>query len=136
MTTLITASTIKAALRDPRQGKRYDVSDSRVSGLQLRVKPLSVRWSLRARAAVEPCEFGWPQLAAVVAVGVFAVCALHLGQELGLGLLPRPGRLRAGGFALKLALDRDAGGERLQKRVWVLTLADHFDDPHRPRPGR
>jgi integrase len=49
MTTLITASTIKAALRDQRQGKRYDVSDSRVSGLQLRVKPLSVRWSLRAR---------------------------------------------------------------------------------------
>jgi hypothetical protein len=49
MTTLITASTIKAALRDQRQGKRYDVSDSRVSGLQLRVKPQSVRWSLRAR---------------------------------------------------------------------------------------
>jgi Arm domain-containing DNA-binding protein len=49
MTTVITASTIKAALRDQRQGKRYDVSDSRVSGLQLRVKPLSVRWSLRAR---------------------------------------------------------------------------------------
>ena len=37
MTTLITGSTIKAAIRDQRQGKRYDVSDSRVSGLQLRV---------------------------------------------------------------------------------------------------
>jgi hypothetical protein len=49
MTTLITGSTIKAALRDQRQGQRYDVSDSRVSGLQLRVKPQSVRWSLRAR---------------------------------------------------------------------------------------
>jgi integrase len=49
MTTLITASTIKAALRDQRQGKRYDVSDSRISGLQLRVKPQSVRWSVRVR---------------------------------------------------------------------------------------
>jgi hypothetical protein len=47
MPTLITASTIKAALRDQRQGKRYDVSDSRMSGL--RVKPQSVRWSVRVR---------------------------------------------------------------------------------------
>src|SRR5260370_42428124 len=49
MPTLITASTIKAALRDQRQGERYDVSDSRISGLQLRVKPQRVRWSVRVR---------------------------------------------------------------------------------------
>lgn len=49
MPTFITASTLKAAFRDQRQGQRYDVSDSRGNGLQLRVKPTSVRWSVRVR---------------------------------------------------------------------------------------
>ncbi len=50
MPTLITASTLKAAFRDQRQGDEcYDVSDSRINGLQLRVKPSSVRWSVRVR---------------------------------------------------------------------------------------
>jgi integrase len=44
---LITAATLKAAFRDQRKGKTYDVSDSRGNGLQLRVKPTSVRWSAR-----------------------------------------------------------------------------------------
>ena len=35
--------------RDQRQGKRYDLSGSRITGLQLRVKPSSVRWSVRTR---------------------------------------------------------------------------------------
>jgi hypothetical protein len=49
MTQLITAQTLSKAFRDHREGERYDVSDSRIAGLQLRVKPLSVRWSLRVR---------------------------------------------------------------------------------------
>ncbi|MGC0326697.1 hypothetical protein ABIG06_007326 [Bradyrhizobium sp. USDA 326] len=49
MPTLITASTLKAAFRDQRQSERYDVSDTRINGLQLRVKPTSVRWSVRVR---------------------------------------------------------------------------------------
>ena len=49
MATLITQATLKAGFRDQRQGKRYDVSDSRIPGLQLRVKALSVRWSVRVR---------------------------------------------------------------------------------------
>jgi hypothetical protein len=52
MPDLITAKTLAKAFRDQRKGgkdARYDVSDSRVAGLQLRVKPLSVRWSMRVR---------------------------------------------------------------------------------------
>jgi integrase len=49
MPELITAKTLKKAFADQRAGGRYDVSDSRVAGLQLRVKPLSVRWTLRVR---------------------------------------------------------------------------------------
>lgn len=63
MTILITAKTLAKALKDskrmkepkPAEGKkdtrpkRYDVSDSRVAGLQLRVQPTGVRWSMRTR---------------------------------------------------------------------------------------
>ena len=60
MTTLITAKTLTTAFRDharmtaPKgetgaRPKRYDVSDSRISGLELRVKPSGVRWCARAR---------------------------------------------------------------------------------------
>jgi hypothetical protein len=49
MTELITAKTLSKAFRDHRAGERYDVSDSRQAGLQLRVKPTGVRWSMRAR---------------------------------------------------------------------------------------
>jgi integrase len=49
MPELITAKTLTKAFKDRQDGKRYDVSDSRIAGLQLRVKPLSVRWSVRAR---------------------------------------------------------------------------------------
>jgi len=49
MPDLITAKTLARAFRDQREGGRYDVSDSRIAGLQLRVKPLSVRWSVRVR---------------------------------------------------------------------------------------
>lgn len=49
MTQLITAQTLSKAFRDHREGERYDVSDSRIAGLQLRVKVSSVRWSLRVR---------------------------------------------------------------------------------------
>lgn len=49
MTEVITAKTMRKAFTDQRDGRRYDISDSRVAGLQLRVKPLSVRWSMRVR---------------------------------------------------------------------------------------
>ena len=49
MPTLITAKTLRTALSDSGDGKRYDVSDARVAGLQLRVKPTGVRWSMRTR---------------------------------------------------------------------------------------
>jgi hypothetical protein len=47
---LITAKTLAKAIRDQRDGQRYDVIDSRVPGLELRVKPRGgVRWSMRCR---------------------------------------------------------------------------------------
>jgi hypothetical protein len=46
---LITAKTLTSALSDHRKGQRYDVSDSRAAGLQLRVKPTGLRWSVRSR---------------------------------------------------------------------------------------
>lgn len=49
MTELITAKTLRKAFSDRQEGRRYDVSDSRIAGLQLRVKPMSVRWSMRVR---------------------------------------------------------------------------------------
>lgn len=49
MPELITAKTLRKAFADQREGGRYDVSDSRIAGLQLRIKPLSVRWSIRVR---------------------------------------------------------------------------------------
>jgi integrase len=49
MPDLITQKTLRKAFTDSAAGGRYDVSDSRVAGLQLRVKPLGVRWSMRAR---------------------------------------------------------------------------------------
>ncbi|UVO31460.1 Arm DNA-binding domain-containing protein [Bradyrhizobium arachidis] len=50
MPELITAKILKKAFKDHRDGGRYDVSDSRIAGLQLRVKPdAGVRWSMRAR---------------------------------------------------------------------------------------
>lgn len=63
MTTQITAKTLAKAFKDsermneakPPKGKndtrptRYDLSDSRIAGLQLRVKPTGVRWSMRTR---------------------------------------------------------------------------------------
>jgi len=49
-------ASVEAAGNTKKKGKkaekrpvRYDVSDSRVAGLQLRVKPTGVRWSMRAR---------------------------------------------------------------------------------------
>jgi len=45
---LLTLKTVNAALRHQRDGKkRYDKTDSKSHGLQLRVKPTSVRWSVR-----------------------------------------------------------------------------------------
>jgi hypothetical protein len=39
MSTLITAATVKSALRDARVAdQQYDVSDSKIAGLQLRVR--------------------------------------------------------------------------------------------------
>lgn len=63
MTELITAKTLKKAFSEsarmaeppPPTGEpdtrpsRHDVSDSRIAGLQLRVKPMGVRWSMRVR---------------------------------------------------------------------------------------
>ncbi|QUS40602.1 hypothetical protein RPMA_18470 [Tardiphaga alba] len=63
MTAQITAKTLAKAFKDsqkmrggkPSVGERearpspYDVSDNRIAGLQLRVKPTSVRWSMRTR---------------------------------------------------------------------------------------
>ncbi|MGY3494209.1 hypothetical protein [Bradyrhizobium sp. USDA 4502] len=48
MPELITLNTVKAALRHQREGqKRYDKTDSKSHGLQLRVKATCVRWSVR-----------------------------------------------------------------------------------------
>ena len=48
MPELLTLKTVNAALRHQRDGrKRYDKTDSKSHGLQLRVKPTSVRWSVR-----------------------------------------------------------------------------------------
>jgi hypothetical protein len=53
MPELISARTLAAAFKaqaDKKAAKRrYDVSDKRIANLQLRVKPSSVRWSIRVR---------------------------------------------------------------------------------------
>jgi hypothetical protein len=46
---LINADTVRKGLRDHRNGLSYDVIDSRVPGLMLRVKPSGCRWSVRSR---------------------------------------------------------------------------------------
>jgi hypothetical protein len=43
----ITQTTMNKALDDRDDGKSYDVADGRVAGLELRVRPRSVRWSMR-----------------------------------------------------------------------------------------
>lgn len=43
----ITKATIEKAYRDKKSGKSYDISDGSIAGLELRVRPLSVRWSMR-----------------------------------------------------------------------------------------
>jgi hypothetical protein len=48
MSTLITAATIKSALRDARAAdQQYDMSDSKIAGLQLRVRKKTANWSVR-----------------------------------------------------------------------------------------
>ncbi|MDB6165998.1 MAG: hypothetical protein JWQ83_1138 [Lacunisphaera sp.] len=49
MPVLITAPVLKAAIKAHRARGREDISDSRVTGLQLRVKPESIRWTVRCR---------------------------------------------------------------------------------------
>lgn len=51
MPTTITAAILKTAFRDHRDGGRKDIGDTKVTGLELRVKPQSVRWSVRCRLA-------------------------------------------------------------------------------------
>lgn len=46
---VITAATVRKALVDHRDGKTYDLIDSRCPGLTLRVRPRGARWSIRAR---------------------------------------------------------------------------------------
>ncbi|EIG62925.1 hypothetical protein Bra1253DRAFT_07870 [Bradyrhizobium sp. WSM1253] len=46
MAEYITQKTIEQALKDRRK-RSYDVSDGRVAGLELRVRPLGVNWSMR-----------------------------------------------------------------------------------------
>lgn len=45
----ITQTTITKALKDHAAGESYDVADGRVAGLELRVRPRSVRWSMRTK---------------------------------------------------------------------------------------
>lgn len=45
----ITAAVLKAAFRAHRDGGREDIGDTKVTGLELRVKPRAVRWSVRCR---------------------------------------------------------------------------------------
>ncbi|SNT31747.1 hypothetical protein SAMN05216374_3124 [Tardiphaga sp. OK246] len=45
----ITAVVLKAAFRKHRDGGREDIRDAKVTGLELRVKPRAVRWSVRCR---------------------------------------------------------------------------------------
>ena len=47
MADIITQKTMAKALRDHAAGESYDVADGRVAGLELRVRPRSVRWSMR-----------------------------------------------------------------------------------------
>jgi hypothetical protein len=50
MPSLITAGTVKAALRDAGSDLQcYDVSDSQVAGLQIRVRKNTAHWSVRCR---------------------------------------------------------------------------------------
>ncbi|MDB5502992.1 MAG: hypothetical protein JWR89_2894 [Tardiphaga sp.] len=49
MPVLITAPVLKAAIRSHQARGREDISDSKVTGLQLRVKPESIRWTVRCR---------------------------------------------------------------------------------------
>jgi hypothetical protein len=58
MSTLITAATVKSALRDARAADhQYDVSDSKIAGLQLRVRKETANWSVRARLGVKQRRF-------------------------------------------------------------------------------
>lgn len=43
----ITQTTMKQAISDHKAGESYDVADGRIAGLELRVRPRSVRWSMR-----------------------------------------------------------------------------------------
>lgn len=45
----ITAETVKAAVRDAKEGQQYDVTDPKCPGLQLRVRGGTVTWAVRAR---------------------------------------------------------------------------------------
>jgi hypothetical protein len=49
MAELITAETVRSALREQRRGAVRDIIDSRVPGLTLRIKTIECRWSVRAR---------------------------------------------------------------------------------------
>jgi integrase len=50
MPSLITAGTVKAALRDAGSDLQcYDISDSQVAGLQIRVRKATAHWSVRCR---------------------------------------------------------------------------------------
>lgn len=74
MPELITAKTLRKAFADQRDGGRYDISDSRVAGLQLRVKPLSVRWSTRVRLHGDQHRYDLgPAVAGAVDVGGLSV---------------------------------------------------------------
>jgi hypothetical protein len=45
----ITAETVKAAVRDAKEGGQYDLTDPQCPGLQLRVRGGAVTWAVRAR---------------------------------------------------------------------------------------
>jgi hypothetical protein len=58
MSTLITAATVKSALRDARAAdQQYDVSDSKIAGLQIRLRKETANWSVRARLRARQRRF-------------------------------------------------------------------------------
>ena len=47
--TVLTAATVRAAIRDSRDGKRWARADGLMPGLELRAQPSGARWTVRAR---------------------------------------------------------------------------------------
>lgn len=80
MTELITAKTLRKAFNDRQEG-RYDVSDSRIAGLQLRVKPM--RFGGRCACGCMESRSGMtsdPRSSATRILGVFPLTARGSGR--------------------------------------------------------